>query len=167
MKCAANRKKAKGQRPASVINRRAGYDYQLSDKLIVGLSLTGTETRAARQGHVSLQGAYVTIKATEGKSQLILTNASFTVKTSAPRGSGQSSTSVDTRPRNLLARRREIDQLAEKKAAGYTIIPTKLITGGKYIKLEIALGRGKKKFDKREVIKKRDQARENARLLKR
>ena len=67
---------------------------------------------------------------------------------------------VDTSPRKLLAKRNQIDKLASEKQTGMTIVPLRLITNGRYIKLVIALGKGKKTYDKRQTIKRRDQERE-------
>jgi len=72
-------------------------------------------------------------------------------------------TSVDTTPRKLLASRKQIDELAVRKHEGMSIVPLRLLTQGRYIKLVIALGKGKKLYDKRQAIKKRDLEREQAR----
>lgn len=155
-------KKSRGARPQSsaIVNRRARFDYQLGDEIVVGLSLTGLEVRAARDGHVQLKGAYVTIR----NDELWLNNASFSLRQNE-RGTPNTRT-VDTSPRKLLAKRREISQLAAQKNTGFTIVPTKLITNGRYIKLVIALGKGKKRYDKRESIKRRDIEREQKRTLR-
>lgn len=143
--------------PAAITNRRAGYDYTLSDEFVVGLELSGPEVRAARNGHVQLKGSYVSLN----KGELWLTNASFSLKLNQK---GINDRSIDLHPRRLLAKRREIDQLAAQKKQGMSIVPLKLLTAGRYIKLVIALGKGKRHYDKRETIKRRDQARENKRL---
>ncbi len=136
-----------------IVNRRARYDYDLGDDLVVGLVLTGPETRAARDGHVQLKGAYVSIL----RDELWLNNASFSLKINEK---GGGSRSVDTSPRKLLAHRKQIDQLAAEKKQGMSIIPTKLLTEGHKIKLVIAMGKGKKRWDKRQTIKRREQERE-------
>ncbi len=136
-----------------IVNRRARYDYDLGDDLVVGLVLTGPETRAARDGHVQLKGAYVSIQ----RDELWLNNASFSLKINEK---GGGSRSVDTSPRKLLAHRKQIDQLAAEKKQGMSIIPTKLLTEGYKIKLVIAMGKGKKRWDKRQTIKRREQERE-------
>ncbi|MFZ1360897.1 MAG: SsrA-binding protein, partial [Candidatus Saccharimonadales bacterium] len=71
-----------------------------------------------------------------------------------------------TTPRKLLASRKQIDQLEARKKDGLTIVPTKLLTTKRYIKLVIALGKGKKKYDKRETLKRRDQERDAKRIIK-
>ncbi len=144
--------------PASVVNRRARFDYALGDELTVGIELTGPETKAARQGHVTLKGAYVSLQ----RDELWLTNASFSLA-SHERGENRT---VDARPKKLLAHRKEIDRLSASRQQGFSIIPTKLLTRGRYIKLVIALGKGKKLYDKREAIKKRDLDRETKRATK-
>ena len=158
----------KSQAQSAIVNRRASFDYVLSDKLIVGLCLTGAETKAARMGHVSLKGAYVVPKINQvtGRNELFLINASFTVANNALRGSGQARTTVNTEPRRILAKRREIDRLCEARQGGMTIVPTKMLTHGRYVKLEIAVGKGKKQYDKRDSIRRRDSQREIGRVSK-
>ena len=148
------KKKKKKPIPKSIVNRRASFDYFLDDELVVGISLTGIETRAARDGHIQLKGSFVNIR----DNELWLNNASFSLK---PNEKGQATArTIDTSLRKLLASRKQIDNLADKKQAGMTIVPIKLLTGGRYIKLVIALGKGKKTYDKRETMKRRDQERE-------
>lgn len=159
----------KAQSQPVISNRRASFDYDLSDRLTVGLQLTGAETKAARLGHVSLKGAYVVPKlnSVTKRNELFLINSSFTINNNVPRGSGQSRTAVSTEPRRILAKRREIDRLCELRQSGMTIVPTKMLTHGRYVKLEIAVGKGKKRYDKRESIRRRDSQREIGRLAKR
>lgn len=141
----------------NIVNRRAKYDYQLGDSLIVGMALTGAETKALRMGHGQLRGAYVTDKAGE----LWLINAQIT---------GDSGVQIDestkTRSRKLLAKRAEIDKLLAAKQQGMTIVPLEVLNRGHYIKLRIALGRGKKRYDKRETLKRRQQERDIKREVK-
>ncbi len=138
-----------------ITNRRARFDYELSDDLETGIVLTGPETRAARDGHIQLKGAYVSVD----KNELWLQNASFSVKVNE-KGNSASRT-VDSRPRKLLAHRKQIDALLASKKQGMTIVPVKLLNSGHRIKIIIALGKGKKLYDKRQTIKKRDLDREN------
>lgn len=146
--------------PAAITNRRARYDYELGDELVVGVELTGQEVRSARDGHVQLKGAYVTVR----NNELWLNNASFSLRLNEKGKVG--ARSIDTRARKLLAKRKQIDQLQAEKKQGMTIVPTKLITTGRFIKLVIALGKGKKTYDKRETIKQRDQERDARRQLR-
>jgi SsrA-binding protein len=144
----------KAQTPKKIVNRRAKFDYELGDSLVTGLQLTGAETKALRMGHGQLRGAYVTVK----DNELWLINAQI----NSAKGVIISETD-ETRSRKLLAKRKEIDKLIEAKKDGRTIVPTELLTQGRYIKLRIAVGRGKKHYDKRETIKRRQQERDIAR----
>lgn len=153
--------KPKAKKPAThaVVNRRARFDYELGEEIVAGLALTGPEVRAARDGHVQLKGAFVSLR----NDELWLNNASFSLRLNVR---GQANTkSVDTSARKLLASRKQIDRFAAAKQQGLTIVPTKLLTNGRFIKIIIALGRGKKRYDKRETIKRRDQDRETRRQL--
>lgn len=155
-----SKKKKPVSKPHAVLNRRARFDYELGDELIVGLSLNGPEVRAARDGHIQLKGAFVTVR----DGELWLNNASFSLKLNK-RGEVGART-IDTSPRKLLAHRKQINTLMLRKKDGLTIVPTKLLTTGRYIKLVIALGKGKKHYDKRETLKRRDQERDVKRMQK-
>ncbi len=140
-----------------ISNRRARHDYDLGDGLVVGISLSGAETKSLRRGMGHLKGAYVNAK----DGELWLINATITGD-----GSIRISEEDKTRNRKLLAKRKEIEALMASKQQGQTIVPLELLTRGRYIKLRIASGKGKKKYDKRETIKRRDQERDNAVELK-
>lgn len=148
------------KKPSAVINRRARFDYELGDDLTVGLSLTGPEVRSARDGHIQLKGAYVQLRGAE----IYLQGASFSLKLNERGKPG--ARSIDDSPRKLLAHRKQIDALASAKAQGSSIVPLRLLTQGKFIKLVIAIGKGKKNYDKRETLKRRDQEREANRAIK-
>ena len=150
---------AKKKRPQkkSIQNRRARYDYELGDSLVVGLELTGAEAKSLRLGHGQLQGAYVTVK----DDQLWLVNAAIIGSAGIPIADTD-----QTRTRRLLAKRREINTLIQSKQDGRTIVPLEILNRGRYVKVRIAVGKGKKKYDKRETLKKRDEAREISRALK-
>jgi SsrA-binding protein len=149
--------KKKQRQSKTITNRRARFDYELGDSLVVGLELTGRETKALRMGQGSLRGAYVTVK----NSELYLLNA---LVGEVP---GIRMTEDEkTRTRKLLAKRREIDALIEAKQQGRTIVPLEILTRGRYIKIRISVGKGKKQYDKRQVLKKRDESREISRALK-
>jgi SsrA-binding protein len=139
--------KSKHKPIKSISNRRARYDYELGDSLVVGMELTGAETKALRMGHGQLHGAYVTIK----NDELFLINTTV---------SGTNGIPIDeanqTRARKLLAKRREIENLKEARQQGKTIVPLEILTGGRYIKLRLAVGKGKKLYDKRQVLKAKD-----------
>lgn len=137
-----------------ISNRRARHDYELGDALLVGIELTGAEVKALRQGHGHLRGSYVTVK----DNELWLLNATITGTNAAPLSDQE-----QTRSRKLLAKRREINELIAAKQQGQTIVPVEMLTGGRYIKLRIASGRGRKQYDKRQVIKVREANRRIAR----
>lgn len=155
-----SRKKNSSAAPGAVVNRRARFDYELGDELETGLVLTGPEVRAARDGHVQLKGSFVTIRAGE----LWLNNASFSLRLN--KKGDPAARSLDTRPRKLLASRRQIDALSAKKQQGNSIVPLRLLTRTQHIKVVIAIGKGKKLYDKRETMKCRDQTREANRAIK-
>jgi len=139
-----------------ISNRRARFDYDLGDGLVVGMSLTGAETKALRRGQGHIRGSYVTIK----DGELWLLNATIT---------GDNAIRIpeeeQTRSRKLLAKRKEITELIEAKQQGQTIVPLEILTHGRYIKVRISAGRGKKLYDKRQVMKRKDQAREAQRAI--
>jgi len=147
-------KKSSKPRGKRIVNRRARHDYALGDDFVVGLALSGAETKALRHGRGQLQGAYVTVK----DGELWLIGAHVDSLPGIPIGEADQS-----RSRKLLAKRREIEQLIAAKQQGQTIVPTELLTTGRYIKLRIAVGRGKKRWDKRETLKRRQQERDIAR----
>lgn len=157
----AGKKKSPQLNTKAVLNRRARFDYALGEEIVAGLELTGQEVRAARDGHVQLKGSFVSLKDRE----LWLNNASFSLRLNEKGKPG--ARSIDTRARKLLASRKQIEAFAAKKQQGMTIVPTKLITTGRFIKLVIALGKGKKSYDKRETIKRRDQDRDAKRAMAR
>lgn len=153
-------KNKKPAQPKTVLNRRARFDYELGEEIVAGMVLTGPEVRAARDGHIQLKGSFVTIR----DNELWLNNASFSMKLNK-KGEASART-IDTSPRKLLASRKQIDTLATKKKDGLTIVPTKLLTTGRFIKIVIALGKGKKTYDKRETLKRRDQERDAQRAIR-
>lgn len=108
-------------------------------------------------GHGHLRGAYVTVKGEE----LFLINATVAGTSGIP-----ISESDQTRARKVLAKRREIEALMAARQQGKTIVPLEILTGGRYIKLRISVGKGKKRYDKRQTLKARDDARRTAAELK-
>jgi SsrA-binding protein len=141
-----------------VVNRRARFDYDIHDEFKVGIVLTGPEVRSVRDGRASLRGAFVTVK----DGELWLTNSSFTLKSQ-----GKDDGVVDTNPRKILAKKKEVEQLIAAKDSGLTIVPLTMTTNTRYIKLTIATAKGKKSYDKRETIKRRETEREAQRAIKR
>lgn len=138
------------------INKKARYDYEILDTYEAGLVLYGHEVKSIKTKHVSLKGAFVTVKQspTLGKQpELYLINAYIPLYKKA------STVQVydPERSRKLLLKKSEIKHLVgKKKEQGLTIVPIKLYTIRNLIKLEFGIGRGKKKYDKRADIKKRD-----------
>src|SRR3954466_1739699 len=114
----------KSQTPNKITNRRARYDYELGDNLIVGIQLSGAETKALRMGHGQLRGAYVTVR----NDELWLVNAQITSSRGLPINE-----SDESRSRKLLAKRQEIDKLIDAKQQGQAIVPLEIITKGRYI----------------------------------
>ena len=132
----------KSKTPATVtVNRRARFDYQLGDELSCGLVLTGPEVRLIRDHHVQLKGSFVTLR----NDELWLNNLTLGADTA--------------RTLKLLATKKQLQTLARAKQDGLQLVPVRLLAGGRYIKLIIATGKSKKKYDKRETIKQRDLAR--------
>jgi SsrA-binding protein len=150
----------KKKRPETkqITNRRARHDYELGDSLVVGISLSGAETKALRLGHGQLRGAYVNTL----NNELWLVNCTINGAQGIP-----ISEHDQTRSRKLLAKRREIEQLQAAKKQGRTLVPLELLTGGRFIKLRLAIGKGKKKYDKRQTLKARDESRAMRAALKR
>lgn len=157
MKMKQGRAKSKQPAAKTIRNRRARHDYELGDSLVVGLELTGAETKSLRMGHGQLTGAYVTVK----DDQIWIINAAINGTNGAPIDEQD-----QTRTRRLLAKRREIDALIQAKQQGRTIVPLELLTQGRYIKLRISVGKGKKNYDKRQTLKQRDESRTIAHALK-
>ena len=140
-------------------NRRARYDYFLEQSFEAGLSLTGTEVKALRLGRANIAESYA---ATEGR-ELVLINAHI-----PEYGPANQFNHDPRRPRKLLLHRKEIDKmLAAVQRDGRTLVPTKLYFNDKgRVKLELALAKGKKAHDKREVEAARDWKREQGRLMR-
>lgn len=134
------RKKPPGRLLAA--NRRAGHHYQLLERFEAGIALTGTEVKAARQGRVQLKDSYVEIR--EGEAFLQGAHISHYRY-------GNRENHDPERPRKLLLTRREIDRIFGRTTIqGQTCVPLSVYLKGNLIKLEIALARGKKLYDKRE-----------------
>lgn len=146
---------------ANVIeNKRARFDYEILETFEAGIELLGFEVKALRQKRGNLEGAFVVIRGREA----FLLGARI-----PPYQSGNTPESYDeTRPRKLLLNKEEIGRLAGAEGKkGLTIVPIFVYTKGRKLKLHIAVVRGKKKFDKREAIKRREDSRKIERILKR
>ncbi|HET6444051.1 MAG TPA: SsrA-binding protein SmpB [candidate division Zixibacteria bacterium] len=148
--------KKKGTK-AVATNRRAGRDYIMLEKFVAGIVLTGTEIKSVRGGKVTLQGGFVQVKSGE----LYLFDVHI-----APYERAGHQAHDPTRPRKLLLHRREIRKIMDDLATkGLTMVPTKMFLKDGWAKVEIALARGKKKYDKRAEIAKRDAERRVERAL--
>lgn len=140
------------------INKRANFDYFLMETYEAGLVLNGQEVKSVRLGQVSLKESFVTLKGTE----LYLTNAFI----SPYKQAGPKQINDPTRARKLLLKKSEIRQLIGKvRTEGLTLVPLKLYTKRRLLKLSFAVGKGKKKFDKREDIAKKEARRNINRAL--
>ncbi len=142
----------KKNKPSSgtIANRRARFDYALQDSYVVGLVLNGRETKSLRMGHGDLSGAYVTVK----ENELWLVNSSV----HGTRGILIEDSEV-TRTRKILAKHKEIEEMIRAKQQGMTLVPTDILTKGRFIKLRVSIGKGKREYDKRNTIKQRDDTR--------
>ena len=139
-------------------NRKAYHNYHISDGIEAGIALTGSEIKSVRGGRVSLGDAYVRPE----KGEMWLHNAHIA------RYEASSYLSHEpTRPRKLLLHRKEINALTSKVAEkGLTLVPVRMYIKGHIAKVEIALAKGKKLYDKRESISRREMDRELARTMK-
>ena len=139
-------------------NRRARHDYHLSDRLEVGIELTGTEVKSLRDGRVALQGAFGDIR--DGQAYLVGAHI-------GEYGQGNLANHDPDRDRRLLLHRREIDRLAGvTRERGVTLIPTRLYFKDGRVKVELAVARGKETRDKRRDLAERDAKRQMERALK-
>ena len=139
-------------------NRKARHEYEIIETIEAGIVLTGTEIKSVREGKVSLKEGFAIIK--EGEVWLMDVHI-------APYVHGHRDNPDPRRPRKLLLHRREIDRLQGKLAEkGWTLVPLKMYLKNNRAKVELALVRGKKKYDKRREIAKRDADRDLQRALK-
>jgi len=139
-------------------NRKARRDYEIEETYEAGLVLVGTEVKSLRRGSCSLKDGFALIK----EGELFLYNVYI-----APYKEGSHYNPDPERPRKLLLHKQEIARLAIKvKERGYTLVPLKIYFKNGYAKVELALAKGRAKYDKREKIKKKEQEREMKRALK-
>ncbi len=140
------------------VNRKAYHDYHIMESVEAGLVLTGTEIKSIRGGRVNLKDSYASPK----DGELWLLNAHI-----AHYPGGNRYNHEPTRPRKLLLHEREIADLSsEVERKGLTLVPLKLYLKKGIAKVELALARGKKQYDKREAIARRDDQRQIQRALK-
>ncbi|MCS7203271.1 MAG: SsrA-binding protein SmpB [Thermodesulfovibrio sp.] len=139
-------------------NKKAYSDYEIEETFEAGIVLTGTEVKSLREGRANLKDSYVIIK----DSEAFLLNCHI-----SPYSHGNIFNHDPIRTRKLLLHKREIERLKGKiQQKGYTLIPLKIYFKGQYAKVEIALVKGRKKYEKRDIIKQREVQREIERALK-
>ncbi len=145
--------------PLIATNKQAFHDYDILDTYEAGIVLLGPEVKSVRNGSISLKGSYVSVH----DGELWLINAHIGHYASAPKKG------IDpTRSRKLLVQKREMKHIIGKlSTAGLTVVPLKVYTARNRIKLEIGIGRGRKTYEKRELLKKRSIDREIRQVLKR
>lgn len=140
-------------------NRKAFHSYSIEDQIEAGLVLSGHEVKSIRGGQASLDGAYVTIRGGEA----FLRNAYIGKYKQASNLEGYD----ESRERKLLLKKKEILDLQIKaKEKGLTLVPLQLYTSKHHIKLKVGLGRGKKQYDKRESIKRKENKRKIDRTIR-
>lgn len=147
--------------PTLATNKKGLFDYQVLEKFEAGIVLSGPEVKSVKSGQINLKGSYVSVN---DAGQVALVNAHVSpYKPAAAVQTGY----IPDHSRRLLLTKKEINYLRGKsREKGLTIMPISVYTKGGLIKIEIGLVRGKKQFDKREIIKKREVDREIRRRLK-
>ncbi len=151
-------KKRKASPGDVATNRQAAYRFEFIDRLECGLVLQGTEVKSLREGSAQLKDGYASVR----DGELWLHNVHI-----PPYGPASRENHEPERPRKLLAHKREIERLIGRiNERGLTLVPTRLYFSNGRAKVEIALARGKDRFDKRETIKARDQRRDVERELR-
>ena len=135
--------------PTYATNKKVFHDFEILQKIEAGIALLGSEVKSVRDGAVSLKGSYITIH----NNEAYLTGATISKYKYAPKESHQTD-----RSRKLLLGKSELRRLvAKKREQGLTIVPLSMYTGARgKIKVEIAIARGKRQYDKRETIKRRE-----------
>ncbi|MEI6528291.1 MAG: SsrA-binding protein SmpB [bacterium] len=140
-------------------NKKAFFNYEITEKFTAGVELFGYEVKTLRSKQGSLDGAYIIVRG--GEAYLVGSNIPAYQPKNAPKEYDSK------RNRRLLLSKKEISYLSNAgDAQGLTIVPIELYNSGKFIKLSFGIGKGKKKFDKREDIKKRESNRDIERTLK-
>ncbi len=140
-------------------NKRARFDYEILETIEAGIALFGHEVKSVKTGHVSLRGSFVTIRGND----LVLTNALIPFYPFA----GDPSSYDPTRPRRLLVKRNEAKRLIGKvRTNGLTLVPLRVYTKRRLVKVEFALAKGKREYDKRATTQKREANRKIARAMR-
>ena len=139
-------------------NKKAFHDYFIEDKYEAGISLAGTEVKSLRMGKCSVKESFIRIE----KGEVMIYGMHI-----SPYEKGNIFNKDPLRPRKLLLHKYEINKIAGKMTEkGYTIVPLQVYFKGSLVKVEIALAKGKKLYDKRQDIAKKDQRRESERDFK-
>ncbi len=139
-------------------NRKARHDFFIEDVIVAGVVLTGTEVKSLRQGRVNLKDSYVSIK----NGEMVVTGMHI-----SPYEKGNVFNVDPLRERKLLMHRSEINRLFGKvKEKGYSLVPLSLYFSGQYVKMELALARGKKLYDKRDSLAEKAERRDTERTVK-
>jgi SsrA-binding protein len=139
-------------------NKKAFHDYSIEETLEAGILLQGTEVKSLREGKANLRDSYVIVK----DGEVFLLNCHI-----SPYSHGNIMNHEPLRTRKLLMHKKEITKLQDKAAQkGYSLIPLKLYFKNSHVKVEVGLARGKKQYEKRETIKKREADREIERAMK-
>lgn len=148
----------KGSGKVLAQNRKASYDYSIIDTIEAGIVLKGTEIKSIRAGRINLKDGYASIR----NGEIFLQNVHI-----SPYEQGNVFNHDPVRTRKLLMHKKQIARLiGETKSSGHTLIPLKVYIKDGYAKVLIGLGKGKKKYDKREDLKRKDQKREIDRAMK-
>lgn len=152
----AKKDKKGRENPVLATNRAASHDYFLISRIEAGIALTGTEVKSVREGRINLKESYCRVKGGE----IYLHQAHI-----SPYSHGSPDQHDPVRVRKLLLHAREIRKLAKQiDSAGMSLIPTKAYLRNGRVKIEIAVARGKRAYDKRETKKRKEAEREMARL---
>lgn len=139
-------------------NRKAGHDFFIEDTYEAGIVLQGTEIKSIRAGQVNLKDSFATIR----NGEVYLNNMHI-----SPYEQGNRYNHEPTRARKLLLHRKQIDKLiGETKQAGYSLVPLKVYIKNGFAKVLVGLGKGKKKYDKREDLKQKQAKRDMDRAIK-
>lgn len=138
-------------------NKKAYFDYTIEETYEAGIELKGTEVKSIRGGHAQLKDSYAIIK----KGEVYILNMFI-----SPYDHGNQFNQEETRTRKLLLHKKEIRKIEKQRIEGYSLIPLKMYFKNRKVKILLGLAKGKKNYDKRETIKKRDMERDMKRNVK-
>lgn len=139
-------------------NRKAYHDYHIEEKVEAGIALMGTEVKSLREGQGNLKDSYVLVK----DSEVFLINCHI-----SPYSHGNITNHEPLRTRKLLLHKKEIERLRGQVAQkGYSLIPLRIYFKGSFAKVEIGFAKGKKQYEKRDAIRKKEADREIERAMK-